>query len=121
MKKILIFLALITTLLIIIGIRFYSPFTRSGETITILMTKENFEPSKVRIKKGTKVVFKNTDEVSRWPASNLHPTHGIYPEFDPQKEVVPNSEWSFIFDKIGVWKYHDHLLPQIRGEIEVTN
>jgi plastocyanin len=121
MKKILIFLVLITTVLSIVGIRFYSPFTKPGDTITVLMTKENFEPQKVRIKKGAKVVFTNIDSVSRWPASNLHPTHGIYPEFDPQTEVVPHAEWSFIFDKIGVWKYHDHLFPQIRGEIEVTD
>jgi plastocyanin len=121
MKKILLILAFIAALLIIAGFSFYSPFIRHDDTITILMTKENFEPLRVRIKKGAKVIFKNMDSVSRWPASNLHPTHGIYPEFDPQKEVEPQKEWSFTFDKAGVWKYHDHLFPHLRGEVEVIN
>lgn len=100
--------------------RFYSPVTHPSETATILMEKQSFNPSKIKIKKGTKVTFKNLDSTPRWPASNLHPTHGIYPEFDPQKEVAPNEEWSFVFDKVGVWRFHDHLFPVLRGEIEVT-
>lgn len=91
----------------------------AGEA-TIVMRDETYEPQDIQIKRCTKVTFKNTSKDSRWPASNIHPTHGIYPEFDPQEPVESGSEWSFVFDKVGPWKYHDHLVPSIRGTIVVS-
>lgn len=90
-----------------------------GEVV-ILMKNEVYEPQDVQIKKCTKVIFKNADTKSHWPASNIHPTHGIYPEFDPKEPVDPGKEWSFVFDKVGQWRYHDHLFPVVRGVIEVA-
>ena len=87
---------------------------------TVIMKEDSFEPETLTIQKCTKVVFENQDTVPRWPASNLHPTHGIYPEFDPKEPVEAGKEWTFIFDKVGNWKYHDHLLPAIRGVIIVS-
>ena len=84
------------------------------------MKEDSFEPETLTIQKCTKVILKNQDKVPRWPASNLHPTHGIYPEFDPLEPVDPNKEWSFVFDKVGSWKYHDHLSPSVRGTIIVS-
>lgn len=94
--------------------------TESKESVTILMEKDQFAPDTIEIKKGTKVIFKNEDIEDRWPASNLHPTHGIYPEFDPQQPITVGGQWSFVFDKVGSFKYHDHLLPSLRGVITVT-
>lgn len=88
--------------------------------ITIIMKDKTYEPQNLEIKKGTKVIFKNESSEPRWPASNIHPTHGIYPEFDPKQPIEPGQEWSFVFDKEGRWKYHDHLVPLIRGEIIVS-
>lgn len=92
--------------------------TRESHT-EVLMKTGMFDPSELTVETGTKVIFKNADENTHWPASNLHPTHGIYPEFDPKKAIGPGDEWSFTFDKAGKWKYHDHLFPQIRGTINV--
>jgi len=89
-------------------------------TQTVVMKEDSFEPETLTVQKCTKVIFKNQDKVSRWPASNLHPTHGVYPEFDPLEPVEKGAEWSFIFDKTGSWRYHDHLLPSIRGTIIVS-
>lgn len=89
-------------------------------TTTVLMKEDSFEPETSTIKKGATVTFKNEDKVARWPASNLHPTHTIYPEFDPQQPVEAGQSWSFTFNKAGAWKYHDHLIPSIRGIIVVT-
>lgn len=86
----------------------------------MLMKPDSIEPETLTIKKGTRVSFKNQDSKSRWPASNLHPTHEIYPEFDPQKPIEPGQSWQFAFDKKGTFKYHDHLMPYIRGVIIVT-
>lgn len=84
------------------------------------MKKDTFVPDKIEIKKGTKVIFKNEDQEARWPASNLHPTHGIYPEFDPRKPVETGEVWSFVFEKPGSFKFHDHLIPSIRGMVTVN-
>ncbi len=88
-------------------------------TQIIEMKPDSFVPDKITIKKNTRVTFKNEDTIARWPASNIHPTHLIYPEFDPKRPVQPGDEWSFIFDKAGIWMMHDHLTPSITGTITV--
>ncbi len=85
----------------------------------VRITDKGFEPETIKIEKGTRVVFKNSGSQPHWPASNLHPTHGIYPEFDPQEAIDPGEAWSFVFKKNGAWRYHDHLYPQMTGSIEV--
>lgn len=87
---------------------------------TVAMKAGVFEPKTLTVQKGTNIVFKNEDTQDRWPASAIHPTHGIYPEFDPRQSIKPGGEWSFVFDKVGNWKYHDHLSPAIFGEIKVV-
>ena len=86
---------------------------------TVLMKKDSFEPETLTIQKCTQVVFRNEDKNPHWPASNLHPTHGIYPEFDPQQPIESDNEWSFVFDKVGSWRYHDHIAPSTRGNVIV--
>jgi plastocyanin len=85
----------------------------------ILVKEDAFEPSEVTIKQGESVVFYNQAAADRWPASNIHPTHGIYPEFDPKSPVKPGEIWSFTFTKAGSWRFHDHLVPEMKGVIIV--
>lgn len=93
--------------------------TQNQSQITIKMTDKGLDPKDVKIKKGTRVIFVNKDDDLRWPASNIHPTHSIYPEFDPQKPIKSESSWQFTFDKIGVWRFHDHLISTFTGSITV--
>lgn len=86
----------------------------------IKMTPQNFEPNNVAVDENSTVLFVNQDQVPRWPASNLHPTHELYPEFDPKKAISPGESWSFKTKKAGIWRYHDHLNPHLRGTIVVT-
>jgi hypothetical protein len=51
----------------------------------------------------------------------LHPTHGIYPEFDPRKQISPDDSWIFVFTNPGVWEYHDHLNSVFKGKIIVKD
>lgn len=88
--------------------------------LIIFMTENGFEPQEVVVKRETRAIFVNKDKVSRWPASNIHPTHGIYPEFDPKKPVELGQSWAFIFQKEGIFKYHDHILPHLKGTITVN-
>jgi|CXWL01.1.fsa_nt_gi plastocyanin len=89
-------------------------------THVITLTKEGFSPSKITIKLGERVTFNTTEGELFWPASNLHPSHLIYAEFDPKKPLQPNEVWSFTFTKAGEWQFHDHLSPYFTGVITVT-
>lgn len=112
----------ITTFIILINlwgfVETVNAHSQQGATV-IHMTSKGYEPSKVEIKAREKVVFENTDSVDLWPASNIHPTHQIYAEFDPKKPIKPNQVWEFKFNKKGTWRFHDHLYPQIVGSIQV--
>lgn len=87
---------------------------------TITFANGGYEPKEVSIKVGEKVTFVNGSEAEyMWPASNLHPTHELYPEFDPREPIGPGDSWSFVFEKRGMWGFHDHLFSNRRGTVNV--
>jgi plastocyanin len=90
-----------------------------GETV-VTVSDQGYSPNSFTVKRCTKVTFRNTSSIARWPASNPHPTHDIYPQFDPTQRIFPGEAWSFVFDRVGRWGYHDHLTPSIRGIITVV-
>lgn len=89
-----------------------------GELI-IRMTENGFEPRELTITTGDEVTFINNDNADHWPASNFHPTHTLYSEFDALKGIVPGESWKFKFEKAGTWRMHDHLIPHFTGAIVV--
>lgn len=90
-----------------------------GATV-VTLTEDGFSPSELSIKAGDTVTFVTKNGKRFWPASNLHPSHELYPEFDPLLPVMPEESWSFTFTKVGEWQYHDHLAPYYTGVITVT-
>lgn len=94
--------------------------TSPQQTVIITLTGSGYEPAEVLIAQGTQVVFRTTEPRMFWPASNLHPSHGIYPEFDPKRPLEPSETWAFVFDTVGEWRFHDHLAPYYTGTITVT-
>ena len=90
-----------------------------GQTYEVILTENGFSPQEIIIKPGDLIKFKTTMSEPFWPASDLHPTHGIYPEFDPLEPVDPDKAWTFQFQKSGKWKFHDHLQPVFRGVVIV--
>jgi plastocyanin len=93
--------------------------TAQKPAATVQMFDDRFEPKTLTVKKGETVKFTNSGSKPRWPASNIHPSHEIYPEFDPRRSVEPGSSWEFRFDQAGTWRYHDHISPGISGTITV--
>ncbi len=90
----------------------------SGDVV-IKMGDDSYTPQNIQIKKGSTVRFVNEASSLRWPASDLHPSHLIFPEFDPREPVGKGNTWEYTFDKVGSWSYHDHLAPYITGTIKV--
>lgn len=87
--------------------------------VEIVRTESGFIPSQVYLNEGDRVIFTNASPAPMWPASNAHPSHGLYPEFDPLIPVAPGDSWTFTFTNAGVWKFHDHLTPSLTGTIFV--
>jgi plastocyanin len=98
---------------------FHLPQSTLAKDQVIEMTKDSFSPSQVQVNQSDQITFKNSDLAPHWPASNIHPSHIIYPEFDPKKAIEPGQSWTFKFDKAGTWRFHDHLNPNITGTVVV--
>ncbi|MEN9621828.1 MAG: hypothetical protein RLZZ67_262 [Candidatus Parcubacteria bacterium] len=94
-------------------------FQKTPKVFFIALTEKGFYPSKVTIDKGDKVTFQADIDRNFWPASDLHPTHELYPEFDPRVPIAKDKTWTFQFKREGVWKFHDHLAPYFVGAITV--
>lgn len=98
---------------------FYIP--ASAHSLNIVeITADGFKPREITVVEGSIVTFVNKDSHDHWPASNNHPTHTFYPEFDPLRPITSGNSWEFKFEKAGSWKYHDHLFPHRRGVVNVT-
>ena len=94
--------------------------TFQGSETIVQMNEEGFLPSEFIIRPGDRVIFINVSTSTEyWPASDLHPTHELYSAFDPLKPIIPGESWSFIFERSGTWRFHDHLHPNKRGVLIV--
>ena len=91
----------------------------SVKTVEIIMTDDGYQPNTITINVGDKLRFVNKGRNAHWPASNIHPTHDLYPEFDPKRGLAPGEKWAFTFLNKGHWPMHDHLYPEIKGVITV--
>ena len=90
------------------------------EAAYVRIGPEGFSPKSIEIKKGETVTWLNEDSAAaHWPASAPHPTHTDYPEFDSKAGIKPGESWSFKFDRVGIWKYHDHVNPTLFGSVTV--
>jgi plastocyanin len=112
-------LALISVLIIGGASAVYFAVQKNPSGNVIVFDGNTFSPAQLTIAHGDTVVFSNKSDEPFWPASNLHPSHLVYGEFDPKKPVEAGGSWSFTFTKDGEWGYHDHIKSTIKGTITV--
>lgn len=87
------------------------------EIYTVEITADGYNPSTITIDSGDAVRWINKDSNLHWIASAQHPTHAAYPEsggcigskFDACKGLKEGEEFTFVFNQVGEWSYHDHL------------
>jgi len=91
----------------------------SGSTYTVEISEAGFSPKRLEILAGDSIEFLNVGEIDHWPASNVHPTHELYPDLDARRPILPGDAWTFSFSQEGRWGYHDHLNIQETGEVLV--
>lgn len=101
---------------------------------TIERSASGYAPNELTVKKGSTVNFTNSSSATHRPASAQHPTHTVYPGSDIQKcgstaqgiifdacvGVEPGDSYSFTFNEVGEWFYHDHLNPSNFGKVVVV-
>ncbi len=103
-----------------------TPAPVSQENV-VTYTDSGFSPSTITVSKATTVTFKNMSSENFHPASDPHPIHNGYPTtggcvsstFDACAAIPPGGSWSFTFDIVGTWGYHNHLNPVQRGTVIV--
>jgi len=84
-------------------------------------TDDGFSPAEITVTPGKAVTFKNESSGGMRVASNPHPTHGFYQGFD-QGQIVPRGgSYTFNFERVGVWGYHNHLKPAAGGTVIVRS
>lgn len=96
-------------------------------TTIVEVTSSGFSPSTLTINASDTVTFVNRDTLTHWPASDVHPTHTLYPEsggcigskFDACRGLEQGEIFPFTFNVAGTWTYHDHLSPGFTGTIIV--
>lgn len=101
------------------GGMFESASAPSGRHV-VTLAENGFEPAHLLIFEGDTITFKTAQGTSFWPASNPHPSRDIIPTFDPGRPVNPGEAWTFRFDTMGEWGYHNHLNPSQTGRIDVV-
>ena len=104
------------------------------EDITVITYKDGrYEPDTVHISIGDRVLWINESDIF-WPATDIHPTHKQYPGsniikcssderaliFDACDALGPGADYSFTFNQVGEWQYHDHIDPRAVGTVVVS-
>lgn len=84
------------------------------------ITSSGFSPKTLTINSGDKVTWINKGSTNSWPASNNHPTHTIYSGFDSLGALSTGESYSFTFENVGAWNYHNHLIPSKQGTVIVN-
>lgn len=87
--------------------------------LTVVYNNEGFTPKELKIKKGDTVKFVNQSDRKMWVASDNHPAHDIYPEFDQKDITERGAEYQFKFEKPGTWGYHNHMFSNHIAKIIV--
>ena len=100
---------------------------------TVEITNDGYKPNPLTIKKGSTVTWVNKTSTPNWPATAAHPTHTVYPGsskekcgtaeaatiFDACNGLEQGESYSFTFNEIGEWAYHEHLNVKMFGKIVV--
>ncbi|MBI4044250.1 MAG: hypothetical protein HY392_00910 [Candidatus Diapherotrites archaeon] len=98
------------------------------------ITEAGYVPQELTIKKGSTVTWTNKTSTQNWPATAQHPTHEKYPGssitkcgtaeaediFDACKGLAQGESFSFTFNEVGEWAYHEHLSVKMFGKIIVV-
>jgi plastocyanin len=88
--------------------------------VKVKYTDKGFIPEKIEVTEGSMVEFINESNTDMWVASSQHPSHTDLPTFDQFKPTKKGSIYRYVFDKKGIWSYHDHINASLGGIVTVN-
>jgi plastocyanin len=103
----------------------------TAKTVTVTYNGSAFSPASVSIKKGDSVKFVDASGQGFWVASNPHPVHTGYSGTSVSQhcpdtagtafdECAVGASYTFTFEKVGSWGYHNHLNHSAGGTVVVS-
>jgi plastocyanin len=97
-----------------------SSSSRSKQTFDVRYTSTGFMPSFLVIRIGDTVQYQNASGRQMWVQSNPYPTHTDYFEFNQNVTGGTGSTYSFTFQRLGTWGYHNYMKPEHTGVVVVN-
>lgn len=88
------------------------------EEVNVTVSASGYTPKTITVKRGAKVVWKNTSGGPVTVNSDAHPTHLLWPFLNLGK-FEDGSSVSVVFEKSGTYTYHNHLDASMVGTVIV--
>lgn len=92
----------------------------ASEQIAVVYDGKAYSPNQISIQEGATVIFVNESSSPMWPASDPHPLHTDYSDFDPMGPVAAGDSYEYTFREAGEYGFHDHINPSASGVIVVN-
>lgn len=100
-------------------------------TASVAYSESGFTPGEVRVKVGGTVTWVDQETGDMWVASDVHPTHSEYAGTSLREHCDDATDvsfdqcerggtYSFTFDKVGTWEYHNHADSSHTGRVIVV-
>lgn len=80
----------------------------------VLISPTGFVPQTIEIRQGQGVVWTNQDKITHNVSSD-----DPEPLFNSKQDIKPGTTFSYIFDKVGIYSYHDNTNSKFFGIIRV--
>src|SRR3989344_7367861 len=95
---------------------------RGKKEVTVTMEGIKFNPEKLLISPGTKVIWENAEDLGHFVNTETHPEH-TYFLVQNSRELKKGQTFSIVFEKEGQYNYHcsTHIRQGMLGSIIVSN
>jgi plastocyanin len=103
---------MMSTLVAAIGATSLVPALAQAASETVTISNYTFGPAKLVIHAGDKVTWINHDSMP-------HTASALDGQSFDSGALDPGASWSFVFSKVGDFKYRCAIHPDMRGEIVV--
>lgn len=95
--------------------RTYQPASAEA---SVNITANSFDPAVLSVKKGTRIIWTNSDQAMHQVVSNPHPSHDSLPGL--KSEILNQGQtYEYVASQSGSFSYHDEINPTVNVTIEV--
>ncbi len=91
-----------------------------GFDYEVIYTDAGYQPDVLEVPLGSRVAFRNTSDIPMLTASDPHPLHSDFSQFDSRRAYDKGDAYIFRFNTAGTFGYHNHEKSNHRGIIRVV-